>query len=352
MFRWFQAGFSHPPFTNLYESLLFFSWGIALFYLIMERRYRFKAGGAFILPVAVSALGAAVLNPQSSKDIQNLLPALQSHWLHAHVAVAAMAYAAFVAAFGASLMFLIKDKVDKGSLLAWANAFMAFMLVISDRGNIVSERIFALSLVDAAGRVTLDYFPVAAAGRLLLIATGYFVLAGILYRLGVPGRREKEPESTIKTARWAATLFSLAPLVTFLGVVSILLGMAALLKTANLDSQQLASMIVNQNPLLASAILEQDLSLALFANPFKIIILVTMAFAGTVSVIIDRRYQWIQELLPPAETLDAISHTIITIGFPLMTMVIVTGAVWAKKTFGHYWQWDPKETASLICWLI
>jgi ABC-type transport system involved in cytochrome c biogenesis permease subunit len=35
-----------------------------------------------------------------------------------------------------------------------------------------------------------------------------------------------------------------------------------------------------------------------------------------------------------------------------MTMVILTGAVWAKKAFGDYWQWDPKETASLITWLI
>jgi cytochrome c-type biogenesis protein CcsB len=71
-----------------------------------------------------------------------------------------------------------------------------------------------------------------------------------------------------------------------------------------------------------------------------------------VTVVMHYSYERVRERLPPAALLDAVSYTIITIGFPLMTMVIITGAVWAKKSFGHYWQWDPKETASLICWLI
>ncbi len=40
------------------------------------------------------------------------------------------------------------------------------------------------------------------------------------------------------------------------------------------------------------------------------------------------------------------------IGFPLLTLGIVTGAVWANYAWGSYWSWDPKETWSLIVWLI
>jgi cytochrome c-type biogenesis protein CcsB len=40
------------------------------------------------------------------------------------------------------------------------------------------------------------------------------------------------------------------------------------------------------------------------------------------------------------------------VGFPLMTLVIVTGAIWANKAWGRPWGWDPKETASLVTWII
>ncbi len=57
-------------------------------------------------------------------------------------------------------------------------------------------------------------------------------------------------------------------------------------------------------------------------------------------------------LFPPARLLDQINYQAIMIGFPLLTLGIVTGAVWANYAWGSYWSWDPKETWSLIVWLI
>jgi cytochrome c-type biogenesis protein CcsB len=56
--------------------------------------------------------------------------------------------------------------------------------------------------------------------------------------------------------------------------------------------------------------------------------------------------------LPKAELLDEIGYRAVVIGFPFMTLVIVLGAVWANVAWGRYWGWDPKETASLVTWLI
>ncbi len=53
-----------------------------------------------------------------------------------------------------------------------------------------------------------------------------------------------------------------------------------------------------------------------------------------------------------AETLDNISYRIIGLGFPLLTIGIIAGAVWANEAWGSYWSWDPKETWALITWLI
>ena len=56
--------------------------------------------------------------------------------------------------------------------------------------------------------------------------------------------------------------------------------------------------------------------------------------------------------LPRLELLDEISYRAVVIGFPFLTLVIVLGAVWANVAWGRYWGWDPKETASLVTWLI
>ncbi|HEU5204766.1 MAG TPA: c-type cytochrome biogenesis protein CcsB [Candidatus Limnocylindrales bacterium] len=56
--------------------------------------------------------------------------------------------------------------------------------------------------------------------------------------------------------------------------------------------------------------------------------------------------------LPRRELLDEISYKAVMIGFPFLTLTIVLGAVWANVAWGRYWGWDPKETASLVTWLI
>jgi cytochrome c-type biogenesis protein CcsB len=53
-----------------------------------------------------------------------------------------------------------------------------------------------------------------------------------------------------------------------------------------------------------------------------------------------------------SEQLDEVAYKTIAIGFPLLTVGIITGAVWANSAWGTYWGWDPKETWSLITWLI
>ncbi len=50
--------------------------------------------------------------------------------------------------------------------------------------------------------------------------------------------------------------------------------------------------------------------------------------------------------------LDNLSYRIIGIGFPLLTIGILSGAVWANEAWGSYWSWDPKETWALLTWLI
>ncbi|NPB09303.1 MAG: c-type cytochrome biogenesis protein CcsB [Thermodesulfobacteria bacterium] len=65
-----------------------------------------------------------------------------------------------------------------------------------------------------------------------------------------------------------------------------------------------------------------------------------------------KRLGGIFKRLPSLETLDRMNELSLKIGFPLLTLGIITGAVWAEEAWGTYWSWDPKETWSLIMWLV
>jgi cytochrome c-type biogenesis protein CcsB len=180
LIRWresYATGYGYIPLSNIYESLVFFSWAIVLAYLIVDIRYHQRAVGVIAAPLAALALALTSLLPGSKSDIRPLIPALQSNWLAIHVITCFLGYAAFAIACGVSVAYMIQTKRSS------------------------SQR-------------------------------------------------------------------------------------------------------------------------------------------GTIS--------W----LPSSRTLDEINYKAIAIGFPLLTLGIITGAAWASYAWGSYWSWDPKETWSLITWFI
>jgi cytochrome c-type biogenesis protein CcsB len=56
--------------------------------------------------------------------------------------------------------------------------------------------------------------------------------------------------------------------------------------------------------------------------------------------------------LPSLQTLDELNYRLITIGFPLLTLAILTGSLWAETAWGSFWRWDPREVWSLVTWFI
>ena len=125
IFRWvesYQLGIGHAPLSNLYESLVFFSLTIAVFYLYIERRYKNPVIGVFASPIAFLAIAYASLSPNISDRIQPLIPALKSNWLIAHVATCFFGYSAFAVAMGISIMYLFK-LTEKGQINRLLNSF-------------------------------------------------------------------------------------------------------------------------------------------------------------------------------------------------------------------------------------
>ena len=115
-YRWsetYQTGYGYLPLSNMYESLVFFSWTIALIYLVLELLYKQKTIGVFVTPFAFLFMALTSIIPGVKADINPLIPALKSPWLGIHVVTCFIGYAAFAVSFWFSILFLIKESREK-----------------------------------------------------------------------------------------------------------------------------------------------------------------------------------------------------------------------------------------------
>jgi len=111
-------GPGHAPLSNFYESLIFYSWCIALVVIIMRKKLKVPLITAFASLAALFFMGYASLSPSVDRQIQPLIPALQSNWLHVHVFTCFIAYAAFAISFlcGLFYMFSMRGMPPKETL--------------------------------------------------------------------------------------------------------------------------------------------------------------------------------------------------------------------------------------------
>jgi len=118
--RWiesYQMGYGHAPFSNMYESLVFFSWTVAALYIFVEFKYRERIIGVFATPLIFLAIAYASLSPNIADKITPLIPALKSNWLIGHVITCFLGYAGFAVGFGFSIMYLIKPSGNGSNTL-------------------------------------------------------------------------------------------------------------------------------------------------------------------------------------------------------------------------------------------
>jgi cytochrome c-type biogenesis protein CcsB len=114
--RWkesYEQGHGHAPLSNLFESVVFFSWTIILIFLLIDFKYKYRAVGFFVVPFALFGMAWAQLGLDSG--IEPLVPALQSNWLMYHVITCFLGYAAFAVACGISIMYLLREKLERGN---------------------------------------------------------------------------------------------------------------------------------------------------------------------------------------------------------------------------------------------
>jgi len=324
--RWYAAG--HPPFASIYEMLLSFVWTLAALTLIAEKRFGVKVIGTVTMPVAIVGV---VLMQLLRTEVHPLVPALQSTWLHVHVTLAMLAYAACALSFALAMMFLIQDQVKTETFLAGTSIFgvvtyVGILTRFEKWGglNVIAWNPNEKSEVFLSRGVRL-FVTIPDFGWLVLL-----VLAGVaaplfFYFVGY----FKNDESQITVANRAI----------FLSILLQIMALASfVLRATN-----------GQYPSLDA---EGLFPTSLAASPFILSGLIGSIFVSLLYLMLLWRRTDLERLLPSAEILDRITYKTICIAFPLLTLMIAAGAYWANRTWGSYWSWDPKETWAAITWLV
>jgi cytochrome c-type biogenesis protein CcsB len=323
--RWYIAG--HPPFASIYEMLLSFVWTVALLTQFAERKFGVKLIGSVTMPLAVISVGLMQL---LDSEVRPLVPALQSTWLHVHVTLAMLAYAACALSFALAMMFLIKDNMKTETFLAVTSATStAIYLGILTRFDGGGLRVIAWD----AARKSEMFLPDSNARLFVTIPDlGWFFVLGLVASLA--------PLALYGISKWKKdeSLITFANRLVFISLAFQAIAFAAFYLRAN------------------GIYLSQEgggaFPTSLKASPFILSGLAAGVFASLLYLMLYWRRTGLESALPSADILDRVTYKTICIAFPLLTLMIAAGAYWANRTWGSYWSWDPKETWAAITWLV
>lgn len=213
------------PLTNLYESLVFFVWCLILAYLVIEFRYRNRSFGAFVTPVAALVIAFIDISGMS-KNIQPLVPALQSNWLLVHVLMSFISYAMFSISFSTGLMYLIvrTEKKNEPAYIFWTVMLGVFVIVLAALGldylsfklsarsqeELIRSYLFRASFRSESGAVAVVSYA-AAAGIMYFIWRFGGALKRIISGFGIPV--EALDDITYKSIAMGFPIFTLGGLI-------------------------------------------------------------------------------------------------------------------------------------------
>ena len=347
--RWYIAG--RPPFSNLYEMLLSFVWTVALLTLIAEKGYGVRIIGSITMPIAVVSVILMQLLPS---DVRPLVPALQSTWLHVHVTLAMLSYAACAVSFALAMMFLIQDRMKTETFqvltsLGMASIYAAMMIRFRSGG-------FALVGWDASNKQEIF---VEQNHRLFVVIPdlGWIYVMVLLSTLAPVVLWALATKSRIST--WPSRFVAMITDKPWKGELPAAneeffsFGNRAMFITIALQVLALGIFILRVNgAAYPSPDADGLFPTALAASPFILAGCVGSIFAGLLYLLLIWRREGLQSLLPTSDVLDRVTYKTIGVAFPLLTLMIATGAYWANQAWGSYWSWDPKETWAAITWLV
>lgn len=283
----------HFPTSNMFEFIAFLCYTIVIAFVIVYFIYKNIVLGAFVMPLAVILLAYASVFP---RDVQPLIPALQSYWLPIHVSTAALGQGAFAIGFIAGLIYLIKTVGNhkKGKNAFWLETTLVVVLMFL--GFSIVQ--FAFGIVDYEAKFS----------------------------------HTVDGEANVQE-------YSLPPIVS----------------PTNSQIIQMDSFPGLNEPLFESPGWMKGEEAASKLNSVIWSVISGLVIYGILRLILRKPLRTALHPLVKgldSELVDEISYRAIAIGFPIFTLgALIFAMIWAHEAWGRFWGWDPKEVWALITWL-
>ncbi len=385
MMRWIEAGevenwkggingaWRYFPLDNLYALTLGFCAGAALATLVIIRKPQYRFLGAMSLPIlsAVMTLGIFLGN-----DIITLQPILDSYWRPIHVSIATVGYGVCLVSFGLAFAYLLKDGVRSEAIAIGSLLFGVLVYGwVGGRLEVVLHQEYGLWLwtgdqmleTQIGGeRIPMIRAALPGVGWMMWALLIIVLAALVLFLIDHLNKDEK-------ARKWGWRFFRIGVLVQAI----VLLGVwyqfgkvnslvkdpanhkAVFSERANLrfgsllaDGQQgvtEAQMVAASERWLQEN--ASTLNLKVKSNPVELGSLVAVFVVLLLVALFAWKRDDVVGAMPSLQTIDTLLYRTVGVAFPLLTMLLITGAVWANESWGRYWGWDSKEVGALVAWM-
>jgi cytochrome c-type biogenesis protein CcsB len=365
MIRWVEAGdkegwkegingiWRYYPLDNLYALTLGFCAGAAITTLVVIRKPKYRVLGALSMPILVVILSLGML---LGSGISTLMPILDSYWRPIHVTIATVAYGVCLVSFGLAFAYLLKDGI-RSEAVAIAVGLYGLLVIGTVGGN---------SSVLLHGEYTVNLFMNKSAlpvrtelpglGPLMIVTLLAIVASLALFVRDHLNRNENIRKWGWRFFRGAAVLQAIVLVVLFFQ-----------LKNENNPGGNIPQ---RQYPAFSQWMSEQagrpfspqeaqhwvqnnsrEVNLSVNSNPVEFGGLIGLFVALFLVSLFAWRREEVTSSLPELKTLDGLLYRTVGVAFPLLSLLLITGAVWANESWGRYWGWDSKEVGALVAWM-
>lgn len=378
MIRWIEAGdkegwkegingaWRYFPLDNLYPLTLGFCAGAALTTLAIIRKPKFEFLGALSMPIVTVILTLAIF---LGNEIRTLPPILDSYWRPIHVSIATIGYGVCLVSFGLAFAYLLKDGVRSEAIAIAVGLFGLLIFGTIGRFGIPFHAEYSAALFYKSTAL-----PVRAVlpwvGPVMTVTLIAILLSLILFAIDWARGDEKARRVAWRLFRASAVLQAAVLVLLFswlwmpgrmsslTGVTNIVAQIPAREKAGfgeYLNKQMEAGWPPERQAELADKWLAQEdpanFQLSMKSNPVE--------FGGLiglfVSLLLVSIFAWkrneVVSAMPSLEHIDGMLYRTVGVAFPLLSLLLITGAVWANESWGRYWGWDSKEVGALVAWM-
>lgn len=380
MMRWIEAGdkegwkdgingvWRYFPLDNLYSLTLGFVAGAALATLVIIRKPQYRFLGAMSLPLLTVIL---ILGIFLGNEINTLQPVLDSYWRPIHVSIATVGYGVCLVSFGLAFAYLLKDGISSESVAITVALYGLLIFGTISRYSVLSSQEYGVALFwgnsSLPVRANLPYV-----GLLMALTLVAMIAALALFIYDRLNQKEN-------AKKWGWRMFNSAVALQAIVLIALWVQIGNISNQIK-DPKQQPSLISQSEYQGFGVWLEEQiqgnsdqpvvqtvqntengkkwladnsaqLSMNHKSNPVEFGGLVSLFVVLLMTSLFTWKRKDVMAAMPALQKIDSLLYRSVGVAFPLLTLLLITGAVWANESWGRYWGWDSKETGALVAWM-